>query len=308
MTQAFSVARAAALVAAAGGLLLGCASQAPAPVAAKVVVTPGCLSEAQVGEWMISHNARQPAFNPPELMTAADAACTRARLQQRLADQYGPLVGYKAGLTNPAVQKRFNTNQPVWGALYQGMLLKNGAVLDPKFGARPLFEADLLVRVKDVGINDAKTPAEVLAHVSEIIPFMELPDLVVLAPPKLNGNGVSAINVGARAGVLGKALKVPSDAAAQARLLEQLRDMNVRVTDGSGALLDAGKGSDVLGQPLNAVVWLVGALKTEGLALQPGQLVSLGSFSKLMPPKPGLKVTVSYDGVSGLQPVSASFE
>ena len=106
-------------------------------------------------------------------MTAADAACTRARLQQRLAVQYGPLVGYKAGLTNPAVQKRFHTDQPVWGALYRDMLLNGGAVVSPAFGARPLFEADMLVRVKDAGVNNASTPAEVLAHVDQIIPFME---------------------------------------------------------------------------------------------------------------------------------------
>jgi 2-keto-4-pentenoate hydratase len=285
--------------------LLGCASPASAPP--KVVVTPGCLSDAQVNEWMTSYRARQPAFNPPETMTAADAACTRARLQERLGHQFGPLVGYKAGLTNPAVQKRFNTDQPVWGALYQDMLLPNGAEVSAAFGARALFEADLLVRVKDAGINNATTPAEVLAHVSEIIPFIELPDLVVLAPPKLNGNGVTAINVGARMGVAGTPLAVPQDAAAQARLLDQLQGMNVRLTDAQGTQLDSGKGSDVLGHPLNAVVWLAGALKSQGLAMQPGQVISLGSFSKLLPPKAGLKVTVSYDGVPGLQPASVQF-
>jgi len=143
--------------------------------------------------------------------------------------------------------------------------------------------------------------------VDQIIPFIELPDLVVQEPLKLNGNGVSAINVGARSGVAGAPLAVPADSAAQARLLDQLRDMNVRVVDGGGAVLDTGKGSDVLGHPLNAVVWLAGALKAQGLAMQPGQVISLGSFSKLMPPKPGLKATVSYDGVTGLAPVSVSF-
>ena len=56
-------------------------------------------------------------------------------------------IGYKAGLTNPAVQKRFNASAPVWGVLYAPMLLQDGATVDAAFGARPLFEADLLVRV-----------------------------------------------------------------------------------------------------------------------------------------------------------------
>lgn len=284
-------------------LLAACASAPQAPVAQ----TAGCLSDAQVDAWVADYNARKPTVNPAETMTGADAACTRAKLQQRLARQAGALAGYKAGLTNPAVQKRFNTDQPVWGALYQSMLLNDGASVEAAFGARPLYEADLLVRVKDAGINQARTPAEVLQHVDQIIPFIELPDLMVQAPPKLNGAGVSAINVGARLGVRGAPLAVPADAAGQSRLLGQLRDMQVRLVDAQGKQLGGGKGSDVLEHPLNAVVWLAGALKAQGLALQPGQIVSLGSFSALLPPKPGLKATVHYDGVPGLKPVTVTF-
>ena len=119
---------------------------------------------------------------------------------------------------------------------------------------------------------------------------------------------LSALNVGTRLGVQGAPLLVPADAAGQARLLDQLRDMNVRLVDGQGAALGGGKGSDVLGHPLNAVVWLAQALKAQGLALRPGQVVSLGSFSALLPPKAGLKVTVHYDGVPGLQPATVSFK
>lgn len=285
-------------------LLGACATpSAPPPVAQ----TPGCLNAAQVDAWLAAYNGRTPATNPPASMTMADAACTRARLQQRLAAQAGPLVGYKAGLTNPAVQKRFNTDQPVWGTLYQRMLLDNGATVDAAFGARPLYEADLLVRVKSAEINQARTPAQVLAAVDQIVPFIELPDLMVQAPPQLNGPGITAINVGARLGVRGTPLAVPADAPGQARLLDQLRDMNVRLVDAQGAALGGGKGADVLGHPLQAVVWLAQALHAQGLALQPGQLVSLGSFSALLPPRSGLSATVHYDGVPGLQPVRVNF-
>lgn len=288
--------------AAAAVLATGCASTS-APVVAN---TPGCLDDVAVNRLVADYNARRPTSDLPA-MTPADANCTRSKFQQRLAGQAGRLVGYKAGLTNPAVQKRFNTDQPVWGALYTDMLVGNFASVDAAFGARPLYEADLLVRVKDAAINNAKTPAEVLANVDQVIPFIELPDLVVESPPKLNGTGLSALNVGARMGVRGSPLMVPADPAARAQLLDQLRDMNVRLVDGSNALLGGGKGSDVLGHPLNAVVWLAGALKAEGLSMKPGQLISLGSFSPLLPPKAGLKATVHYDGVPGLQPVTVTF-
>ena len=68
------------------------------------------------------------------------------------------------------------------------------------------------------------------------------------------------------------------------------------------------KGSQCLEHPLNAVVWLAQALAKEGLAMKPGELISLGSFSALLAPKAGLRATVSYDGLSGAAPVSVSFK
>lgn len=298
---------AAAAAAASALLLAACASS---PQSARIVEAPGCLNEAQVDALFADVVARKPAANPPADLSDAAAACTRAKLQKRLAGKYGPLVGYKAGLTNPAVQQRFAYDRPVWGALYTDMLLPSGAEVDATFGARPLFEADLLVRVKDTAINSAKTPAEVLASVDQIIPFIELPDLVVEtpAPPKFTGTGISAINVGARLGVTGKPIAVPSDAAGRARVADQLRDMNVRLVDGGGKELGKGKGSDVLGHPLNAVVWLAEALRGQGLSLQKGQVVSLGSFSPLVPAKAGVKATVHYDGLAGAEPVTVTFK
>ena len=266
-----------------------------------------CLTDAQVSDMAANIAAKTPAATP-EGLSAADGACSRAKLNVLLEKRHGKVIGYKAGLTNPAVQKRFNSDEPVWGKLYEGMVLPNGATVDAAFGARPLFEADMLVRVKSAAINQAKTPMDVLQAIDQVIPFMELPDLVVLAPPKLNGPAVSAINVGARLGVAGTPIPVPATRAERYVMLDALRDMTVVLADGNGAELGKGKGSDILEQPLNAVVWLAGALAKEGLAMKPGELISLGSFSPLLPPKPGLKASVSYQGLAGAQPVSVTFK
>ena len=266
-----------------------------------------CLSDTQVADFAAAREARTPAADV-ENLDEADASCTRAKLNQLLLQKHGAVIGYKAGLTNPAVQKRFKYDQPVWGVLYQGMVLDSGAVVDAAFGARPLFEADMLVRVKSADINSAKTPAEVLANIDQIIPFIELPDLAVQTPPKLNGPGLAGINVAARLGVKGLPVEVPATASGQAWMLESLRDMTVVMKDGQGAELARGKGSDILEHPLNAVVWLAAALAKEGLAMKPGDLISLGSFSPLLPPKAGLTVLVNYEGLSRTQPVIVTFK
>ena len=278
-----------------------------AGVMAFMPVRAACLNDAQIAQWVQSYNARQPAGNPPSDMSDADSACTRAKFTQALESAGRKVVGYKAGLTNSAVQQRFRTDKPVWGKLYDGMLMTDRKPVAASFGARPLFEADMLVRVKDAGINQAKSPWEVMQHIDAIAPFIELPDLLVQAPPQLNGAGVGAINVGSRLGVVGQVMAVPPTRGERALLLNQLQVMDVVVSDGS-TVVARGKGADILGHPLQAVVWLAGALSAEKLALEPGQWVSLGSFSPLMPPKAGQRIQVRYDGVPGLEPVGVQFE
>lgn len=267
-----------------------------------------CLTDTQASELAAHYLARTPAPNP-ENQSDADAACTRGKLNALLAQKLGKVVGYKAGLTNPAVQKRFNTDKPVWGKLYEGMMLQSGATVDAAFGARPLYEADMLVRVKDAtALKSAKTPMDVLEAIDQIVPFIELPDLMVQAPPKLNGAAVAAINVGARLGVAGAPVAVPAYRAERYAMLQALADMNVSLTDAVGARLGGGKGSDILEHPLNAVVWLAGALAQEGIAMQKGDLISLGSFSPLLPPKAGLAVTATFEGLPGATPVRVTFK
>lgn len=128
-----------------------------------------CLTDAQATDLVAHYLSRQPAANP-ENLSEADGACTRAKVNALLAPRLGKVVGYKAGLTNPAVQKRFNTDKPVWGKLYEGMVLESGATVEAAFGARPLYEADMLVRVKSTDINQAKTPMEVLQAIDQVIP------------------------------------------------------------------------------------------------------------------------------------------
>lgn len=277
------------------GLVLAAALLASLPAAA------ACLTDAEVAVLVDAYLARKPAPNPHGL-SAADAACTRAKFNARLGSTLGTVVGYKAGLTNPAVQKRFGASEPAWGMLYAPMMLKSGAAVDAAFGARPLFEADLLVRIGSDAINQAKTPEQAIFAVDEIIPAIELPDLLVEAPAELDGAALAAINVGARTFVVG----TPIPAQRKIELLDALSGMKVLV-QGNGQDLDSGRGFDVLDHPLNAVIWLAQDLQKHGLALKKGDLVSVGSFSKLMPPKPGLKVEVQYQGLPGNPSVDVTF-
>jgi 2-keto-4-pentenoate hydratase len=156
------------------------------------------------------------------------------------------------------------------------------------------------VEVAGSGINRAKTPLEALRHLSRIYPFIELPDLFLEEPGKLNGPSFVYANVFARLGILGKPIPVK----ASTEVVDALADMTVRVLDGNGKEVEAAKGAAILGQPLNAVLWLVKDLNASGIALKQGDLLSLGSFSRALPAKPGMAVTVVYEGLPGNPRVS----
>lgn len=267
-------------------------------------VHAACPSDVDTALMTARYANLQPVPNPPSDMTMSDAICGREKFTTFLGQSYGKVVGYKAGLTNPAVQKRFNHPSPVRGALFEKMLLQDGAEVPAKFGARPVFEADMIVEVRDAGINKAKTPLEALQHISRIYPFLELPDLMVEDPSKITGSSLVYMNVGARLGVLGK----PIDVKAIPALVDALSSMTVKLVDQDGEVLDTAKGSAILDNPLNVVLWLVKDLNASGIALKKGDLLSLGSFSRLLPPKPGTGAKVTYEGLPGNPTVSVRFK
>lgn len=261
--------------------------------------TPPAGLERLVADWA----AKRPSGRLG-LSDMDEALCMREGLVRKLGEHQGRMVGYKAGLTNKAVQARFGTDAPVAGILLEGMILEDGAKVPAAYGARPVWEADLLLVVKDGGINTAKTSEDVLEHISGFRPFIELADLVFGPDEKLDGLQITAINVGARLGVAGR--ETPLDASAET--VKALADMKVVARDAGGAVLAEGTGAATLGNPLAVVLWLIEDLARSGRRLQAGDLISVGAFTPLTPPKPGQTVTVGYAGLPGNPTVSVTFE
>ncbi len=228
-------------------------------------------------------------------LTLAEARSAQDAFVARLIPHFGERAGYKVGLTSKAVQESVGASAPVRGVLLRRMLLNDGAEVSAKFGARPIWEPDLIVTVKDDGINAARTPIEAARHLDEIVAFIELPDRTVAESEKTDGSLITAVNVGARLGIPGTRAKIEPTPA----FIAALEKMSVTAVDQNGAELAKAEGSALLGHPLNPVLWLVEDLAATGEKLRAGDLISLGSFAKPQPPQPGQTVTVRYDGLPG---------
>ena len=261
------------------------------------IALAACPDAAAIERFVADYRALTPTRSFGPGLSIADGLCAQKAIVAALGSDLGRPVGYKVGLTNKATQDRFKVPHPVRGVLLERMLVKSGARVAVPYGSIPLMDADLLVRVRDDGINTATTDAELLRSLSAVVPFIELPDLAFAQGELMDGGNLTAINVAARLGVVGD--DIPVDTTAD--FARALAAMTIRMSDDTGKVLAESTGAAVLDHPLNVVRWLVADLKANGLALKPGEIVSLGSFSPLLPAVPaiGRTVTVEYSGLPG---------
>jgi 2-keto-4-pentenoate hydratase len=262
-----------------------------------------CPSHERINTILRFLESREPIRGLRPDLSMQDAECGRRRLVEKLESSDNRIVGYKAGLTNANIQARFGVTSPVRGVLLDKMLLPDGAEVPADFGARPAFEADLLVEVTGEPLPQVKSPAGVLRTLVRVMPFIELPDLGVAEGEKLSAPLITFLNVGARLGVVGKPVRVEATQA----FADALANMRVIVTDQDGKELARGNGAAILGHPLNAVMWLHEDLARGRVQLKAGDLLSLGSFTAPMTPKAGTTVTVRYEGLPGNPAVSVRF-
>jgi 2-keto-4-pentenoate hydratase len=278
-------------------LLLTAFAAGPAFAQAKCGPTPAAKPLADA--WL-----SKTAAKSPKDLTMDQALCTQAGLVSLLSKTQGKPIGYKAGLTSAAAQQQIGVPNPVLGVLLAKMMLPNGSTVPADFAPRPLVEADMLATVRDDGINEARTVTDVVRHLSTLQPFIELPDLVVAQGQPLNGPVVVAINVGARSGVVG----APVQVLATPDFVNALADMQVTMT-ADGAEIGKAPGKAILGHPLNAVLFIAGEVQRRGGKLKAGDVLSLGSFGRPVPPKPGQKIVVNYEGLpTGPMSVQVAFK
>jgi 2-keto-4-pentenoate hydratase len=272
---------------------------------APLAAAAACPDDAAIAAYVAEFRAGTPSKGFGKEIDADSAACARNKLTQALPQVLGPVVGYKAVFTNPDSQRRFGVAGPAWGVMFGRMMLADGARLPANFGALSRYESDFVVVVGDAALAEATTPREALAHISELVPFIELPDIMVAGKP--TGPEIIATNAAFRGGVLGAHIAVRPDNAAA--LAEALANMDVVVTeDRSGREIGREKGSVLMGNPLNAAIWLAQALKKDGIALKPGDLLSLGGFLASAPTRAGTSMTVHYNGLPGNPAVTVHFD
>ena len=270
-------------------------------IALPMTAQAACPDAATVGRLAEALLDNRPSPAITGMTSLADGFCAQGQLVAILRESWGRPVGYKVGLTSAPVQQRFGVNIPLRGVLLESSVsLRDGATVPARFGAVPVIESDFLVRVRDDGINQAgRDRLEILRHLDQVIPYIELPDLVLSGG--FDGPNLLAINVGARLGVVG----TPIPVEATQDFVDRLASMTVTMVDDRGQERARAPGSAALGHPLDVVAFLIEDLARAGKRLEAGQLLSVAGYSPTLPLEAGRTYTVRYDGLVA-QPVSVS--
>ncbi|HTY02723.1 MAG TPA: hypothetical protein VMC81_03230 [Rhodocyclaceae bacterium] len=262
-----------------------------------------CPDAQAVAAYVADFAAARPSRGFGKDLSPDDARCARAKVIEALPGVLGARVGYKTVFASAEAQQRFGVSGPAWGAMFAADMLMNSTLVPVKLGARLHYEADLIVIVKDAGLADAASPLEALDHISYLVPFIQLPDPMIDGP--LTGVESVATNAAFRAGVLGPRIPVVPSRA----LLAELAQMDVVIAEErTGREIGRAKGDVLMGQPIRVAMWLARALKRDGIELQPGELLSLGSFLPSAPAEAGTTISVTYAGLADSPVVIVHFQ
>lgn len=200
----------------------------------------------------------------------ADEATAYA-VQRAAIDAYGAArVGYKIGATNPQAQAMLGTDHPFCAPLFAEDCHEGGAVLaEPGYGLIGLEPEFALKLDKDLPAKSTGYGLEeVEAAVASVHPAIEVIGLRL--PSELFTKvAVTIADFGANVAFVG------GDGVASWRE-HDLATIDVHVSvDGDAAA--SGSGANVLGHPLNALLWLANHLSAEGEGLAAGDWISTGT-------------------------------
>ena len=186
-------------------------------------------------------------------------------------------VGRKIGLTNEAVQRQLGVDQPDYGTLFADMQIADGGTTERAQLIAPRIEAEIaLILARDVAAADAGM-AELVDAVALVMPALEIVDSRI-KDWKIGMVDTVADNGASARFVLGPEAKPLAgiDLAACGMTLSR-----------NDAIASRGSGSDCLGHPLNAALWLARCLAAAGTPLRAGDVILTGALGPMVEARTG---------------------
>lgn len=219
------------------------------------------------------HNLSLDAAYQVQMMNAA-----------RCLKQGKKLVGYKIGLTSLEAQKHFNLTHPDFGHLFDTMVIDGDSELDLNELISPKIEGEIaFVLGRDLQ-GPGITVAEAIRSVDSVMGAFEIidsriRDWKIKASDTIADNGSSARVVLTGKPTSLKHLDLPHVGMALSK---------------NGEVTLTACGAAVMGNPLNALVFLANELGNHGRSLLAGEVILSGSLGGMIAMKPNENYTAEF--------------
>ena len=196
------------------------------------------------------------------------------------------VVGRKIGLTSPAVQKQLGVDQPDFGVLLDDFDVSGEPAVDTTRLLQPRIEAEIAFRLS-ADIVEPITAGQAPDFVDRVFASFEIVD------SRIAGWDITLVDTVADNASSG--LYVLGDSLARDDA-PNLAEVTMTMT-ANGERVSAGKGSDCLGSPWEALVWLANTSLHYGSPLRAGEVILSGALGPMVPVVPGVTYSATISGV-----------
>lgn len=205
--------------------------------------------------------------------------------------------GYKIGLTSRAMQMTMHIDEPDYGTLLDDMFFDNGAVIDAADFTDPRIEVELAFVLKERLAGEDVTVDDVMQATDHVVPALELIAARTYRVDPDNGyvrriQDTISDNAASGGVILGEQRIEPAS-------------MDLRwcgaVLYRNGVVEETGLAAGVLDHPANGIAWIARRFAPHGIALEPGQVLLSGSFTRPVLVRPGDVFRADYRDLGSIE-------
>lgn len=230
------------------------------------------LLEAEVEKKEVEKVTR--AIKPD--LTIEEGYIIQQEIVRRKCEQKYKIVGPKMGLTSKAKLLQMGVDEPIYGYVFDYMVIPNGGKLSLQQQIHPRVEAEIAF-VMGEDVEGEVTKEEILKKTQYVMPALEIIDSRY---EKFNFTlpDVIADNASTSRVVFGTTVKKPEEVD-----LETLGTV-IRIND---EIQDLGAGAAVLGHPAEAIARLAKMLAKKGDKIRKGEVILSGAITSAVLLKKG---------------------